>query len=77
MTQALDIEAVNTKAKQIAEETGVFPDGWIVAREFARGMREADIRSVDLVDQLVVAQRELREATIRIGWLEQKIASVV
>lgn len=76
MTQALDIEAVNLKAKQIAEETGVFPDGWIVAREFARGMREADIRSADLVNQIVTAQKELREANVRIGWLEQKIASV-
>jgi hypothetical protein len=69
MTQALDIEAVNTKAKQIAEETGVFPEMAVVAREFAREAREWEHRAIR-------AEIVNREQAIRIGWLEQKIASV-
>lgn len=69
MTQALDIEAVNNKAHEMLELTGVHPDMAIVAREFARESREWERRAL-------ASDRENRELRIRVGWLEQKIASV-
>ena len=40
VTQAQDIEAVNSKIKEMRDATGVHPEMAIVARELARERRE-------------------------------------